>query len=140
MSSPIIVVTALIKNPTKDKLLIVKRKSSSLIHPNLWMFPGGKSEKGEDILEALKREVKEETNLEIFNLKKISEYEYIRPNKTLTFGQCFSAISSSEGIILNTKELESFAWVSPKEFKNYPHLKELDFEVKKAFSQLPKSI
>lgn len=131
MPESVIVITALIKY--NDKFLIVKRKPSSKIHPNLWMFPGGKAEQGEDILTALKREIKEEVNLEINNLKKISEYEYPRPTGELTFGQCFSAISNTEEVTLDKNELEDFKWVTPEEFSNHPHLPELDKEVEKAF-------
>lgn len=133
MQSPVVVVNALIKNPSGDKFLIVKRNSKSKIHPSLWMFPGGKVEANEDLIEALKREIKEETNLEINNIKKISEYEYKRPDNSITFGICFSAASTTENIKLNN-ELEDFKWITPQEFKNYPHLKELDEEVKKAFN------
>ena len=133
MQKYVVVVNALIKNPKQDKFLIVKRKSSSKIHPSLWMFPGGKAENGEDIIEALKREVKEETSLGISNLKKISEYEYDRPNGSITLGQCYSAVSNSEEIKLN-EELEDFKWITQTEFKNYPHLKELDKEVKKVLN------
>lgn len=130
MSNSITVITALIK--FNDEFLIVKREPSSTIHPNLWMFPGGKAEPGEDILAALKREIKEETNLDINNLKKISEYEYKRPNNSITLGQCFSAISNSKEVKIN-QELEDFKWIKKEEFKNYPHLKELDLELEKAF-------
>ena len=129
MSETVIVVTSLIKNPSQDKFLIVKRKPSSKIHPSLWMCPGGKSKKGEDVLETLKREVKEETNLEISNLKKISEYEYPRPDGKITFGLCYSSISNTEEVKLN-EELEESKWITKEEFKNYPHLKELEKEVK----------
>ena len=130
MSNSITVITALIK--FNDEFLIVKREPSSTIHPNLWMFPGGKAEPGEDILAALKREIKEETNLDINNLKKISEYEYKRPNNSITLGQWFSAISNSKEVKIN-QELEDFKWIKKEEFKNYPHLKELDLELEKAF-------
>ena len=51
MSKFTTVITALIKKD--NKFLIVKRKPSSKIHPNLWMFPGRKAEQGEDIIQAL---------------------------------------------------------------------------------------
>ena len=125
----VIVVTALIKNPSKDKFLIVKRKDSSKIHPGLWVFPGGKVNYSEDIFSALKREIKEETNLNIKVLKKISEYEYYRDDGKLTFGLCYEAISSSENVIISS-ELDDFKWVTKKEFSDYPHLKEFDKEIK----------
>ena len=128
----VIVITSLVKNLSKDKFLIVKRKASSKIHPGLWVFPGGKLNHGEDIFSALKREVKEETNLDIKILKKISEYEYYREDKTLTFGLCYESIAESENVIISP-ELDDFKWIKPKEFKNYQHLKELEKEIKKAF-------
>ena len=126
MQKPVTVITSLIKN--KDKFLIVKRKSTSKIHPNLWMFPGGKTKPKEDIIQTLKREIKEETNLEITILKKISEYEYKRPDNTLTLGQCFLSFSKTKEVKIN-KELEDFKWITKEEFKNYPHLKELESEL-----------
>ena len=138
MSNFTTVITALIKKD--NKFLIVKRKSSSKIHPDLWMFPGGKAEQGEDILTTLKREIKEEVNLEIKDFKKISEYEYKRPDNSITLGICFSAVSNTEEVILDRGELEDFKWITPEEFKDYKHLEELDLEVKKAFSKSSKSI
>ena len=111
MQSPVVVVNALIKNHSEDKFLIVKRNSKSKIHPSLWMFPGGKVEANEDLIEALKREIKEETDLEIGDIKKISEREYKRPDNSITFGICFSAASKTESVKLN-KELEDF-WQGP---------------------------
>jgi len=125
----VIVVTALIKNPSKDKFLIVKRSKNSKIYPNLWVFPGGKVEYGEDTITALKREIKEETNLNIKILEKISEYEYPRLDNNIAFGYCYLAISDSDNVTLSL-ELEDFKWITRKEFRNYPHLKELDKEVK----------
>lgn len=130
----IVVVTALIKNPPRDKFLIVKRKPSSKIHPNKWVFPGGKVNKKEDIITALKREVKEETNLEIEIIKKISEYEYTRPDKNITFGLCYETIANTEDIALSS-ELSNFKWILPQDFNKYPHFKELDKEIEKVFGK-----
>ena len=137
MPKTIIVVNALIKN--KDKFLVIKRKASSKIHPGLWMFPGGKVEEEEDIISALKREVKEETNLDITILKKLSDFEYPRPDGNITLGQCFLASADSTKVKIN-EELEDYTWITKEDFKNYSHLPELDNEINKAFSLLPKSI
>lgn len=128
-----VVVTALIKNPKGDKFLIVKRKSSSSIHPSKWSFPGGICNKQEDIIAALKREIFEETKLIAKDdFKQLSEYEYERPNKEITLGICFLCTSLSEHIALNT-ELESFKWITPKELSKFDHIPELEKEVRLAF-------
>lgn len=50
-----------------DKYLLLKRMGS--LGENTWSFPGGKLDKFETIEDCAKREVKEETNLDIFNIK-----------------------------------------------------------------------
>jgi len=48
-----------------NKLLIIKRRSNDVQKPNIWEIPGGRLELGENPFEGIKREVKEETNLDI---------------------------------------------------------------------------
>ena len=57
---PILTVGALIFNQGRDVLMIRTHKWS-----NLWGIPGGKVRFGEASIEALRREIKEETNLEV---------------------------------------------------------------------------
>lgn len=131
--SDVIVVNAIIKNKEGNKFLILKRKASMKIHPDKWSFPGGKVRKNEDLFTALKREIKEETNLDIEERKeRISAYTYRRPSGKQTKGMCFLVKSKKENITLN-KEHDAFAWVTPEEFENYNHIDELEKEIKKAF-------
>ena len=48
-----------------DKILIVKRHPKSRTDPEMWELPGGKVENGEFFADALVREIKEETNLDV---------------------------------------------------------------------------
>lgn len=52
-----------------DKYFIQKRRKGGLF-ADLWEFPGGKFEKGESPIEALKREIKEEIGVELGGVKK----------------------------------------------------------------------
>jgi ADP-ribose pyrophosphatase len=69
----------IIKN---NKLLIVKKSPYENIDAGLWTIPGGKIEKDEPIIDGLKREVKEEVNLEI------SDYQWLGEDvlKVMAFG------------------------------------------------------
>ncbi|MDR3062699.1 MAG: NUDIX domain-containing protein [Methanobrevibacter sp.] len=49
----------------EDEMLLVKRSSKSKTDPNMWELPGGKVDLGESFDNALIREFKEETNLNI---------------------------------------------------------------------------
>ena len=55
-----------------EKVFIAKRSTT---YKGIWEFPGGKVEKGETYEEALKREIKEELNLEIAILQKLISIE-----------------------------------------------------------------
>lgn len=57
-------VRGVIKN-SEGKILIVKRHPKSRTDPEMWELPGGKVEKGEHFADALVREIKEETNLDV---------------------------------------------------------------------------
>lgn len=53
----------------KNKYLMLHRSSKKRILPNVWMAPGGKVEFKEGLFEGAKREVFEETGLQIKNIK-----------------------------------------------------------------------
>lgn len=57
-----IVVGAVIQNKEGDVLLVKKEHGG---YPNTWQFPAGSLEGEESLIEALKKEVREETNLKI---------------------------------------------------------------------------
>ncbi|NCU42393.1 MAG: NUDIX hydrolase [Candidatus Moranbacteria bacterium] len=54
---------------SKDKVLLLKKKSDQKIGPGAWLLPGGTVEFGEDIEISLIREIEEETNLKIRSLE-----------------------------------------------------------------------
>jgi colanic acid biosynthesis protein WcaH len=62
-----------------NKLLFLKRKNEPA--KGQWWFPGGRIRKGESIEEALKREVREETGLEISIVRLIDVYSRIFPER-----------------------------------------------------------
>lgn len=124
---PIRVVNAIIKHPYEEKFLIIKRKEG--IHQGKWAFPGGIVEEGESEEDALKRELVEETGLELSSIiKKISEYSYLREDKTETIGNCFFVATKNFNVVIN-EEIEEFKWVSLEELKFLDHLEGIDDEL-----------
>ncbi len=56
----------------KDDKILVAQRSERMKLPLKWEFPGGKLEENESEIDCIKREIKEEINIEIEILKKLS--------------------------------------------------------------------
>lgn len=63
----------------KNKILVVQR-SETMNLPLKWEFPGGKIEKGESEENCIKREIKEELNIEIELMSRLSPSTFDYPN------------------------------------------------------------
>ena len=79
-------------------------------------FPGGKVENGETFENALKREIKEELNINIAINNKLGEENY-KDEKINVKLHYFLCSHTSGEIYLN--EHEDSAWITKNEFKNY---------------------
>ncbi len=118
MKKNINVVGAIIENSKNEILCMLRPKNKSL--GNMWEFPGGKLEKEESKETALKREIKEELNLEIeideFYEKISKEYENFIIN--LSCFKCkilnesnFKLLEHSGYVWLKRENLNSLIWV-----------------------------
>ena len=129
----IVAITAVIKNATGDKFLIIKRSKNEIAYPGKWAFPGGKVEKGQDILQTLQREVKEEVGLEIENYKRyLKDYTFVRPDDHNVVGFCFLVRAKSEAVQISP-DFEDFKWITPQELSNFNHIMGMEEEVHAAF-------
>jgi len=111
-------VGALIFNP-EDKLFLM----TSPKWKGKYVIPGGHIEVGETIEEALKREIKEETNLDIFNIKFVSIQEFIfgkefHQRKHFIFLD-YACRTKSKDVVLNN-EGKNYVWVSLEEALSLP--------------------
>ncbi|MBN1168760.1 NUDIX domain-containing protein [Candidatus Woesebacteria bacterium] len=114
------------------KYLITKRSPSEKAFPNMWTVPGGKVSVDDYIntprttdpawykaLEvSLKREIKEEVNLEISNLRYLINMTFIRPDKVPVVVLSFYANYKSGKVKLDDDAVD-FKWVTAKEAGEY---------------------
>ena len=127
----IVAIAALIKNAEKTKVLVLKRQKNEKFFAGKWHFPGGKVERGESFLEALKREVKEEAGLEIYDeIRHIRDFHFIRKDGNHVVGITFEVTAKPGRIILN-QDNDEYRWISPEEIHNldYIHGIEKDIEI-----------
>ena len=105
------VVAAIIRK--EDKIFITRRGYGEFI--DMWEFPGGKIEKGETREEALKREIKEELELDINILEFLNTIEYDYPNFHLTMHSFICEITGGE-LVLNAHN--DVKWIKFNELEN----------------------
>lgn len=96
-----------------------------------WEFPGGKLEQGESAAEACSREIKEELEVSICDLKPLCIVEYDYPSFHLSM-ECFTC-SIENGEIHDT-EHEDLRWLTKNELWDVDWL-EADIEVVRALEQ-----
>jgi len=131
----IVAITALIKNKAGDKFLIVKRHKNEIAFPGKWAFPGGKVEKGQNVLETLKKEIMEEVGLEIEDSKKfIKDYTFIRPDNHNVVGLCFEVIAKTEDVTIS-EDAEDFKWITPEELLDFDYIEGMEEEIKIVFNK-----
>lgn len=97
------------------KYLMLYRSPDKRIMPNVWMAPGGHREFNEGLFECARREIKEETGLEIKNLHiKATGNAYLKNlNEEFYFHFVFADYASGT-LMQNDKEGE-LIWLTPKE-------------------------
>lgn len=100
------------------RVLIQKRRPDD-VWPGLWEFPGGKIETGETPEQAVVREYREEVELEIEIVQKVTvvSYSYTRYRVTMHCYLC--RMSDGNPVLPIFHEAEEGLWVTPDQLANY---------------------
>lgn len=108
---------------SEGKYLLLKRSSEKYKTKGSWDIPGGRINPGSDLIENLRREVKEETNLEIISEPKILAAQDIFVPDREGHVVRISYSGETEGeLVLDTTENVEYKWLSLDEIKSQPDL------------------
>ena len=114
---------AIIFNTKLRKYLILKKSSIEDINPNTFDIPGGRMKFGEDLEEAVVREAKEETGLNITVKQIFNAWTFVKKDKELQLtGIDFLCITEQKTVKLS-EEHSAFEWKEVKKIikdEKYP--------------------
>ncbi len=100
----------------KGNILLVKRQPNDPQKPGMWEFPGGRLNVGEDPFDGLKREVKEETNIDIDVLQPTTVSHFTRADKQVITLITFFCKAKTTGVKLS-EEHTDYKWSPISECK-----------------------
>jgi phosphoglycolate phosphatase len=111
-SQPVVTVGALIFNGAGEVLMIRTHKWS-----NLWGIPGGKIKYGESSIDALRREVKEETNLDVAEIRFVLVQDCIHSREFYREAHFvllnYTCVCAGPEIVKLNDEANDYRWVHP---------------------------
>lgn len=100
----------------KDRRYLITQRRSSAVLPELWEFPGGKVESGEDDSQALSREMRERLGVDVKVGKMISFVSHPYEHYTVDLYLYECALLTDE---LVRKAVKDFRWITSKQFDDY---------------------
>ncbi|MYX26782.1 NUDIX domain-containing protein [Streptomyces sp. SID8381] len=100
---------ALLVNDRQEYLLHLRDNIPGICDPGVWSVPGGNREDGESLADAIRRELKEETGLEIPDLEPFTVVDSVGPTGVKGRIQVFrgtwngdaAALPLTEGVMLH---------------------------------------
>ena len=101
---------------SQNKVLFVQRSATKKTLPNIWAFPSGTVEEGEEIESTIKREAREELGIDVSIEGILTTTELPEFGVRLHFIVCTSL--SGEPTIREPDEIQAIKWMTFEEFFN----------------------
>ncbi len=109
----------------KGDYLLCKRSSTAKIAPNIWNIPGGKVKYHEGIEEALIRECKEETNLDVVHFHYLDSIFINKAHQRIVY-LYYAEVEDISDLAIDRSEFDDWDWISAADVDSYqslnPHL------------------
>lgn len=113
------------------KILVLRRAANEEHKPNIWETVGGRIDEGEVPEEALRREILEETNLEVEIEEPFNIFNFKRDTGEFIVGITFLCDWVSGEVQVSEEEHSEFKWIESREFENMESVPSLHSEIKK---------
>ncbi|MCX5697235.1 MAG: NUDIX domain-containing protein [Candidatus Omnitrophica bacterium] len=108
--------TRVVINDKLGRCLLLKRSAISKSNAGKWEFPGGKVDEGESFDAAMRREVTEETGLEVSFRRVVGAIEIEMPN--FKVAQIILEADAESGAVILSSEHDEYVWVKPQDLLN----------------------
>lgn len=112
------------------KILILKRSAGDDHLPEVWETVGGGMDDEEMPQEALKREIKEETKLEVSIGDPFNVFSFRKQTGEFKIGITFLCDTEDDTVVLS-HEHSDYRWIDPEEFTGFPSIPSLYEEIAK---------
>ncbi len=113
-----LIVDFIITNQTRDKIYIQKRSSTRKSYSNTWELAGGMMEMNEVFKTCIKRELKEELNLELLQINDlIHESECVINNKKCGYSVFYIEVLGWDNFKLEEGKADEFKWICKDEIE-----------------------
>ena len=100
-----------------ESRILISRRAEHLHQGGLWEFPGGKVESGEEVYDALARELKEELGIKVEQAAFFQTISHDYPDKKVLLE--FWEVSNFSGLAVG-KEGQECRWIDRSELEKYP--------------------
>jgi 8-oxo-dGTP diphosphatase len=107
---------AVIFHPTQKKFIAIKRSPTDFMRPDTWDLPGGHVEYGEEPKASLRREIKEETGLEVEELIPFHVIAEYKQEKSVCYLWIVYRTTATSDQITLSHEHSDYRWMTSEEF------------------------